>query len=136
MRRQGGDASQRALDTAREVLDAGKLLGIYPEGTRAPDQRLHKGHTGVARLSQRCGVPIIPVGIAGTRAVQPPGCRLMRPFHTVTIRFGPPMSGDPGRSDTDDQTELRALTDQLMSEIARRSGQEYVDHYAGRAGDS
>ena len=46
------------------------------------------------------------------------------------------MSGDPGRSDADDQTELRALTDQLMSEIARRSGQEYVDHYAGRAGDS
>ena len=75
MHRQGGDASQRALDTAREVLDAGKLLGIYPEGTRAPDQRLHKGHTGVARLSLRCGVPIIPVGIAGTRAVQPPGCR-------------------------------------------------------------
>ena len=57
------------------------LLGIYPEGTRAPDPRLHKGHTGVARLSLRCDVPIIPVGIVGTRAVQPPGSRLMRPFH-------------------------------------------------------
>ena len=50
MHRGGGDASQRALDTATEVLDAGNLLGIYPEGTRAPDERLHRGHTGVARL--------------------------------------------------------------------------------------
>ncbi len=66
--------------------------GIYPEGTRAPDPRLHKGHTGVARLSLRCDVPIIPVGIVGTRAVQPPGSNLMRPFHAVTIRFGPPVT--------------------------------------------
>ncbi len=136
MHRGGGDASQRALDTATEVLDAGNLLGIYPEGTRAPDERLHKGHTGAARLSLHCGVPIIPVGIAGTRAVQPPGSRLMRPFRTVTIRFGPPLSGDRDRSDVDEQAELRALTDRLMREIASRSGQEYVDRYAHRAGAS
>ena len=62
MDRSGGDASQRALDTATEVLDAGHLLGIYPEGTRAPDPRLHKGHTGAARLSLRCDVPDHPGG--------------------------------------------------------------------------
>ncbi len=92
MQRSGGDASQRALDTATDVLNGGGLLGIYPEGTRAPDLRLHKGHTGVARLALRCDVPIIPVGIVGTRAVQPPGSRIMRPFHSVTIRFGPPVT--------------------------------------------
>jgi 1-acyl-sn-glycerol-3-phosphate acyltransferase len=91
MNRGGGDASQRALDTAKEVLDGGSLLGIYPEGTRSPDVRLHKGHTGVARLAIGCGVPIIPVGIVGTRAIQPPGRRLMRPFHPVKVRFGPPL---------------------------------------------
>jgi 1-acyl-sn-glycerol-3-phosphate acyltransferase len=153
MSRSGGDASQRALDTATAVLDAGHLLGIYPEGTRAPDLRLHRGHTGVARLSLRCDVPVIPVGITGTRAVQPPGSRLMRPFHTVTIRFGPPVTylhagetvvtgecgepagtgepGEPGRRDLD-QAELRCLTDALMTAIAGLSGQEYVDRYAGR----
>ena len=127
-----------------------RLLGIYPEGTRAPDLRLHKGHTGVARLSLRCDVPIIPVGIVGTRAVQPPGSNLMRPFHSVTIRFGPPLTymydgktittgacADPDdqgqRTRLLDQAELRALTDTLMAEIARLSGQEYVDHYATRA---
>jgi 1-acyl-sn-glycerol-3-phosphate acyltransferase len=160
MRRSGGDASQRALDTATQVLDSGGLLGIYPEGTRAPDLRLHKGHTGVARLSLRCGVPIIPVGLVGTRAVQPPGSRFMRPFHSVTIRFGPPVTylcqgarmttgqcatvghapGEhaPGEHADEhaqerEQIELRELTDALMSEIARLSGQEYVDHYANRA---
>jgi 1-acyl-sn-glycerol-3-phosphate acyltransferase len=92
MRREGGTASQRALETATEVLRTGRLLGIYPEGTRAPDARLHRGHTGAARLAQQCRVPLIPVGIAGTRAVQPPGRRLMRPFKLVTIRFGPPVS--------------------------------------------
>jgi 1-acyl-sn-glycerol-3-phosphate acyltransferase len=152
MSRSGGDASQRALDTASQVLDAGHLLGIYPEGTRAPDPRLHKGHTGVARLSLRCDVPIVPVGIVGTRAVQPPGSKVLRPFHSVTIRFGPPVTylsagevvttgqcggpvdggSEPGERELD-QTDLRSLTDALMNEIARLSGQEYVDRYASRA---
>ena len=149
MNRSGGDASQRALDTAKEVLDSGQVLAIYPEGTRAPDERLHKGKTGVARLALGCGVPVIPVGITGTRAVQPPGSMVMRPFRTVTIRFGPPLvyrldgteittgrcgepaSGAGGRPDAD-QVELRTLTDALMAEIARLSGQQYVDHYAKR----
>jgi 1-acyl-sn-glycerol-3-phosphate acyltransferase len=148
MQRSGGSASQRALDTAMEVLEAGHLLGIYPEGTRAPDPRLHKGHTGVARLSVRGDVPIIPVGIIGTRAVQPPGSNLMRPFHSVTIRFGPPVSyrrhgemvttgqctgSDRAGDDEVEPVELRELTDALMSEIARLSGQEYVDRYASKA---
>jgi 1-acyl-sn-glycerol-3-phosphate acyltransferase len=152
MSRTGGDASQRALDTATTVLEAGHLLGIYPEGTRAPDVRLHKGHTGVARLSLRCEVPIIPVGICGTRVVQPPGSNVMRPFRSVTVRFGPPVtyrhngetvtpgvcaapsgSGGPVSRELE-QAELRSLTDALMSEIARLSGQEYVHRYANRAG--
>ena len=152
MRRDGGDASQRALDTAMGVLNDGHLLGIYPEGTRAPDPRLHKGHTGVARLSLRCDVPVIPVGIVGTRVVQPPGSNMMRPFHSVTIRFGPPVTyshqgrsvttgrcGEPGDTDPGngvrelEPAELRELTDTLMSEIALLSGQDYVDQYANRA---
>jgi 1-acyl-sn-glycerol-3-phosphate acyltransferase len=151
MNRSGGDASQRALDTATEVLQAGGVLAIYPEGTRAPDVRLHKGKTGVARLSTGCDVPVVPVGITGTRRVQPPGSMFMRPFHSVTVRFGPPVaydfdgvrvatgsrqSGDrasgPDGSPDPGQDELRALTDALMQDIAAQSGQEYVDEYASR----
>jgi len=144
MNRGGGDASQRALDTARDVLNSGSMLGIYPEGTRAPDQRLHKGHTGVARLALGCGVPVVPVGLVGTRGVQPPGNRLMRPFHSVTVRFGPPLDvgrvapSGPGRNGSHpdgpaDPERLREATDELMRAIATLSGQEYVDQYAKRA---
>ncbi len=130
LRRDGGDASQRALDTAKDVLDAGGLLGIYPEGTRAPDHRLHKGHTGVCRLATACSVPVVPVGLVGTRRVQPPGSRVMRPFHTVTVRFGPPLDLCVG---SDDPAALRRGTDELMAAIARLSGQEYVHEYARRS---
>ena len=151
MNRSGGDASQRALDTATEVLQGGGVLAIYPEGTRAPDVRLHKGKTGVARLGLGCGVPVVPVGLVGTRRVQPPGSMVMRPFHSVTVRFGPPLAyafgGEqvttgsweagargprPDGSRDPDQEELRTLTDALMQAIAGLSGQEYVDEYANR----
>src|SRR5581483_11973724 len=56
IKRGGGSASKRALEAAKEVLEAGGLFGIYPEGTRSPDGRLYKGHTGVARLALECQV--------------------------------------------------------------------------------
>ena len=145
IRREGGTTSQRALETACEVLRSGRLLGIYPEGTRAPDERLHRGHTGVVRVARACGVPVVPVGISGTRDVQPPGRMFMRPFRRVTVRFGPPMDFGAGRplggeadgSDAEDveAKELRVLTDALMGEIATLSGQQYVDEYATRTRD-
>lgn len=135
MRREGGSASERALAAARDVLSAGDVLGIYPEGTRSPDGRLYKGHTGVARLALGCGVPVVPVGLVGTDAVQRPGSNWPRPFKRVTVRFGEPLelsrfSGEPAG----DPLALRTLTDELMFEIRRLSGQEYVDRYAKRHG--
>ena len=59
--RQGGDASARALATAREVLGEGKMISLYPEGTRSIDGNVHRGRTGVARLALECGVPVVPV---------------------------------------------------------------------------
>ena len=52
IRRTGGNASERALETARQdVLGKGHILGLYPEGTRSLDPNVHKGRTGVTRLS-------------------------------------------------------------------------------------
>ena len=134
IRRGGGKESERALETAREVLAAGRILGLYPEGTRTLDEYVHKGRTGVSRLSRECGVPVIPVGISGTVEVQAVNSNLMRPFKTVTIRFGPPMRMEPfGNEDESvedhDHTVCRAFTDDLMQEIARLSGSGYVDEY-------
>lgn len=132
MRRDGGSASERALAAARDVLKGGGMLGIYPEGTRSPDGRLYRGHTGVARLALTCGVPVVPVGIVGTAAVQPRGSMLMRPWRRVEVRFGEPLDVARFAGRADDPMALRALTDELMFEIARLSGQEHVDRYAKR----
>ena len=70
----------------------------------------------------------------GTVDVQPVNSKLMRPFKTVTIRFGQPMQMDPPENPDDplenhDHTQCRAFTDRLMHEIARLSEREYVDEY-------
>ena len=59
------------MDTAIRLLREGKLLGIYPEGTRSPDGRLYKGKTGVARMALEAGVPVIPVAMIGTTRSTP-----------------------------------------------------------------
>ncbi len=130
IRREGGSASERALSSATEVLRAGKVFGIYPEGTRTRDGLLHRGHTGVARLALRCNVPIVPIGLIGTDDVQPINSKMPKLFRVVRIRFGEPV--DPARyaGREHDHMALRELTDEVMYEICQLSGYEYVDTYA------
>ena len=135
IRRGGGSDSERALETARaDVLGRGRILCIYPEGTRSVDALVHKGRTGATRISRECGVPIIPVGVVGTVEVQPVDSYLLRPFKRVTIRFGTPMQmpAPPNPHDPmegHDHTECRSFTDTLMHEIAHLSERAYVDEY-------
>lgn len=71
--RSGGSKSLGALEHAREIIESGELFGIHVEGTRSPDGRLYKGHTGAARLALETGCPIIPTAIIGSREIQKPG---------------------------------------------------------------
>jgi 1-acyl-sn-glycerol-3-phosphate acyltransferase len=128
--RGGGSASQRALDLAAGVLERGELFGIYPEGTRSRDGNLHKGHTGPARLALRTGAPLVPVGIVGTRYIQPPEARLPHLFVPCEVRIGRPIATERYRDRSDDRLVLRQITDELMYEVRALSGQDYVDEYA------
>jgi 1-acyl-sn-glycerol-3-phosphate acyltransferase len=132
--RSGGSASERALNTAARILERGELFGIYPEGTRSRSGKLHKGHTGVARLALRCDAPIVPVGVVGTREVQPPDTPVPKPFRTVTIRFGPPIDVSKYTDRADDRFVLRQITDEVMFEIRALTGLEYDPTYATKPG--
>jgi len=133
MERGGGEASQRSLGEALGLLRNGGALAIYPEGTRPPDERLHRGRTGVARLVIEARCTVVPVGIRGTREVQPIGARMLRPFKTVEIRFGEPINFRERYGDRlEDPFVARQITDELMFEIRELSGQAYVDRYASR----
>ena len=132
--RSGGRASLSAFDAAIPVLKQGALVAIYPEGTRSPDGRLYKGRTGAVRLALAAGVPIVPVGMIGTEAVQPIGARVPRLGKgKISVKFGKPLdfTGRP-----DDRDSLRAMTDEMMAAIQALTGQEYVDEYSPRRSGS
>ena len=131
IRRGGGSASERAMATALEVLSQGKVIGLYPEGTRSLDEYVHKGKTGVARMALASGCPVVPVGIRGTAEVQPVGQNRMSPFKRVEVRFGEPMRitvADVEAAGSEFEA-LRSFTDELMQAIAMLSGRPYIDEY-------
>lgn len=127
--RTDADSARAALTTAEQVLKQGKLLGMYPEGTRSPDGRLYKGKTGLARLALHTGVPVIPVAMIGTDVVNPPGTNMLR-FGRVTVRFGKPMDFSRFEGLAGNRFIERAVTDEVIYELMGLSGQEYVDIYA------
>src|SRR3954447_3652697 len=133
VKRGGGSASARALESAREVLEGGKVFGIYPEGTRSPDGRLYKGHTGVARLALQTGAPVVAVAMIGTREAQPIGQAMPRVFMPITIRFSRPLTFERFAERAEEPRALRQITDEIMYELRELSGQEYVPAYVKKA---
>jgi 1-acyl-sn-glycerol-3-phosphate acyltransferase len=127
--RTDADSAQSALETAQRILNDGKLLGMYPEGTRSPDGRLYKGKTGLARLALESGVPVVPVAMIGTNVVNPPGSKMWR-FGRVEVKFGKPMDFSRFEGLAGNRFIERAVIDEVMYELMRLSGQEYVDLYA------
>ncbi len=129
MDRSGGAASKLSLQAGRDVLADGGLLGIYPEGTRSPDARLYRGKVGVAKLALQTRVPVVPVAMIGTEKVQPIGKRLPN-IRRIGIIFGQPLDFSRYYGQEEDHAVQRAVTDEIMYELMRLSGQEYVDEYA------
>ena len=127
-----GDTRSAAavIDVGLEVLREGKALGIFPEGTRSPDGQLHKFRTGVARLALRSGAPVVPVGLVGTREVQPPGTRR---WHRapIGIHFGAPLHFGDRAAEERSARVLREVTDTIRAAVQTLSGQPYVDAFAG-----
>ncbi|TML64125.1 MAG: 1-acyl-sn-glycerol-3-phosphate acyltransferase [Actinobacteria bacterium] len=134
IKRGDGSAALRALASASEVLQLGELFGIYPEGTRSPDGRVYKGHTGVARLTLDNRVPVLACAMVGTREAQPIGQALPRLFMPITIRISHPLSFEQYYERAKDPRVLREITDSIMFELRELSGQEYVHTYAKRKG--
>ena len=136
--RSGGDSAEAALSAAQSVLEKGQLFGIFPEGTRSRSGLLYKGHTGAARLALRTGSPIIPIGVVGTREIQPPDAKMPRPFKRATIKIGVPINVDRHRRrhGDNDPMLLRSITDELMFQIRELTDQTYVHEYATKKAEA
>ena len=57
------DSVYRQVD---QIISSNNILGLFPEGTRSRDGKIHKGYNGAVKFSRRYNVPIIPIGITGT----------------------------------------------------------------------
>ena len=127
--RSGGKASEDSLNTGLGVLERGLLLGIYPEGNRSPDGKLYRGRTGIARMVLESGVPVIPVAMIDTEKVQAIGQKFPR-IRRVGVLVGEPLDFSRFAGMEGERAVLRAVTDRIVYEVMRLSGQQYEDVYA------
>jgi 1-acyl-sn-glycerol-3-phosphate acyltransferase len=132
--RSGGKASEASLNTGLKVLHDGEVLGIYPEGTRSPDGKLYRGRTGVARMILEGNVPVVPVAMIDTEKVMPIGTKIPK-VRRIGIVIGKPLDFSRFAGLESDRFILRSITDEIMYELNRLSGQEYEDIYASSAKD-
>jgi 1-acyl-sn-glycerol-3-phosphate acyltransferase len=132
--RSGGKASEASLNTGLDVVAKGNVLGIYPEGTRSPDGKMYRGRTGVARMILEGHVPVVPVAMVDTEKVMPIGSKIPK-VRRIGVIFGEPLDFSRFEGLEGDRFILRAITDEIMYELSRISGQEYVDVYASSVKD-
>lgn len=128
-------AALASLDIALEVLGRGEAFGIYPEGTRSRDGRLYRGRTGVAHLALTSGAPVVPVGVIGTENIQPVGTRFPRRAE-VTLRFGAPLHFEGRYDGVPAGRARREVTDVVMNEIQKLSGQPFAGVYNERPAEA
>jgi 1-acyl-sn-glycerol-3-phosphate acyltransferase len=128
VRRGAGDLE--AFKLAKSVLDQGRPLTIFPEGTRSPDGALQAAKEGAAVLAVRSGAPVVPVALIGSHRFWPKGKLLPRPRRRMTVRVGQPfhlsMSGAADRHEA-----MRLTTVELMRHIAELLPPEQRGVYAG-----
>lgn len=116
-------------DIVHQYLDEGKMLGIFPEGTRAGENTtMLRAYSGVARYAIEKKVPIVPVGIIGTFEILSRFDNFPKFKKIVRMNVGEPIYFSEYYSAKLEKVELNALADKVMVEIAKLSGKIYPYH--------
>jgi 1-acyl-sn-glycerol-3-phosphate acyltransferase len=121
-------ADRKAVRRARQVLEQGHALVVYPEGTRVREGGLMEAEPGAGFLAQLSGAPVLPVGLIGTRDCFPTGARWPR-RRRVRVVFGRPFK-IPARREDGTRITHQEASDQIMRAIAELLPEEYRGVYA------
>lgn len=105
-----GKGDTGALDKAEEIVNSGRLLGIFPEGTRSRDGQLGRAKSGAALIAARTGANILPVCIVAKD-------QKVRLFHRAKVIFGKPMTPQELHLDNPEHPDLRFASRTLMQRI-------------------
>jgi 1-acyl-sn-glycerol-3-phosphate acyltransferase len=119
--------SLRSLQGAAEQVRTGKSIVVFPEGTRSPDGLIHDLKKGPFYLAEMAGVPVVPVGIRGTRLVVPKNGVLVHPAEVI-VTIGAPIHVVSGRSG-----ERERLRGAVRAALADLSGLELASDQGGGA---
>jgi 1-acyl-sn-glycerol-3-phosphate acyltransferase len=117
---------QRILESAREALGEGSILGMFPEGARSHDGKLRKGKPGSAVIASKTNVPLLPVGVVGTDKIHGISWLWKRP--PIVVKIGKPFKLPPTNNKIS-RAQMQLLTTQLMGEIAALLPLEYQGAY-------
>lgn len=122
-------AGKNAIELMKKIVAEGGTIGIHPEGTRAPDQHVYRGKTGVFDVAWATKAPIIPIALLGTKKANPPGKRWPRFFTRITVIIGEPFDvrSRVGGVPVPTLFAKAYQVSQLMRVIARLADWEYVD---------
>ncbi len=108
VKRGAGDTA--ALDTARAIVGDGRLLGIFPEGTRSRDGQLGRAKSGAALIAAQTGASILPAAIITKN-------QKVKPFRRSRIVFGQPLTLEELHLDHPDHPDLRFASRLIMEKI-------------------
>ena len=108
-----GTGDTTAIDTARNILNKGHVLGIFPEGTRSKTGELGRGKSGAALLAAQTGAHVLPVCLVPTRS------KRVKIFHPTVAVYGQPISPEELHLTDTDHPDLRYATRKIMDSIAK-----------------
>ncbi len=125
-----GQIDRKSLRQALDMLKRGKVVGVFPEGSRSRDRRLQQPQPGAALLAVHSGAPVLPVGIAGSDQMKGFRSILDRPRIKVTIGRPFLLPSVDGRRT---HSRLAGQSDVIMEHIAALLPEDYRGKYGGRA---
>jgi len=113
-----GASDQQAFQQAVRVLKEGGMFYIAPEGTRKvrPGEK-RRIHTGFVRLAQTVRCPVVPIAVAGTRRVLPPGAWFPRLWVKVKVRIGEPVELPYVEPTLENRDKLQAQAEWVMEQV-------------------
>lgn len=123
---QRGKGDFHAIEQAAAVVRSGKIVGMFPEGTRSRNGQLQRGKTGVARIAMMAQAPIVPVIVINSEPILRDVLKFRkRPL--VIVRFGKPVRPT---GDVENPVDVRQLTTTLMLAMAELLPPERRGYYA------
>lgn len=105
-------AYSSAIRNAVKMLKQGWAVGIFLEGTRTRDAKIHKPKLGAATIAALAKAPLLPVSLSGTEKILVPSSSFPRPV-PIAVRIGKLIEGPQ----TSDRKELQEITDRCAAAI-------------------